>query len=136
MTTHQMIFVNLPVADLERSRAFFTGLGYTFNETFCDENALCLELGPTLYAMLLRKDFFATFHTADTAGPGTVEALLCLSAESREAVDSLVGAAVAAGGSEGRAEDHGWMYGRSYTDLDGHIWEIMWMDTAAQQESA
>lgn len=134
---HDLIFVNLPVTDLERSRAFFTGLGYTFNEDFCDGDALCLELGPTLHAMLLRRDFFATFHDAQVAEPGTVEALLCLSAGSRHEVDALVERAVAAGGSAVRTEDHGVMYGRSYADPDGHIWEIMWMDQAATtKESA
>jgi uncharacterized protein len=128
---HQMIFVNLPVDDLSRSRTFFTELGYSFNETYCDERSLCLELGPTLYAMLLRRDFFDTFHQVRTAAPDTVEALLCLSADSREAVDAQVERAVAAGGRAGRREDHGFMYGRAYTDPDGHIWEIMWMDQEA-----
>ncbi|MFK5634409.1 MULTISPECIES: VOC family protein [unclassified Ornithinimicrobium] len=125
---HQLIFVNLPVADLARSRAFFGGLGYTFNEDFCDERGLCLELGPTLHAMLLTQDFFARFHDGRTAGPGTVETLLCLSADSRGAVDSIVDRAVALGGADVRTEDEGFMYGRSYSDPDGHIWEILWME--------
>ncbi|MBD2760506.1 glyoxalase [Yimella sp. cx-573] len=129
---HRMIFVNLPVADLDRSRAFFTGLGYSFNEKFCDGNALALGLGENIFAMLLQTDFYATFHDKQTidAREGS-ECLLCVSADSREQVDSLVDSAVAAGGREGRTQDHGFMYGRSYDDLDGHTWEIMWMDQQA-----
>jgi uncharacterized protein len=128
---HQLIFVNLPVADLARSRAFFTQLGYPFNEDFCDGDALCLRLGPTIHVMLLRQDFFAGLHDRPAAPPGSVETLLCLSAESRESVDALVDRAVLAGGADVRREDHGFMYGRSYSDLDGHVWELMWMDPRA-----
>lgn len=133
---HQMIFVNLPVADLDRSRAFFTRLGYTFDERMCNGEALALELGPNHYAMLLRTDFFATFHSEDVAEPGQHEVLICLSAESREQVDDLVDRAVGAGGAPIRKEEHGgFMYGRSFSDLDGHIWEIMWMDIAAADQA-
>lgn len=127
---HDLIFVNLPVADLDRSRAFFTEVGYTFNEDFCDGQALCLELGPSLHAMLLDRDFFASFHDSPVAEAGTVEALLCVSARSRAEVDAVVDRAVAAGGTPLRVSDHGMMYGRSYADPDGHIWEIMWMEAA------
>ncbi|HSP61019.1 MAG TPA: VOC family protein [Ornithinimicrobium sp.] len=130
MPQHQMIFVNLPVDDLDRSRAFFTGLGYTFDENFCDGNALCLELGPSLYAMLLRRDFFAGFHDRRTADAGTVETLLALSVDSREDVDALADRAVDLGGTAVRSEDMGLMYGRSWSDPDGHVWEVMWMDPA------
>lgn len=133
---HDLIFVNLPVADLARSRAFFTELGYTFNDDFCDGSALCLELGPGLHAMLLRRDRFADFHDGRTARPGTVETLVCLSARSREQVDAVVDAAVAAGGRQVRTEDYGAMYGRSYADPDGHVWEIMWMDQEAVAQGA
>lgn len=128
MPPHQLIFVNLPVADLVRSRKFFTALGYTFNEDYSDDRALCLELGPTLHAMLLRRDVFDSFHDGPPAPAGTVSTLLGLSADSREEVDALVDRAVRAGGSAVRAEDHGWMYGRSYRDLDGTVWEVLWMD--------
>lgn len=128
MTHHEMIFVNLPVADLARSRAFFGALGYSFDEDFCDGDALCLRLGPTIYAMLLREDLFARFHDGTTADGACVETLLCVSAPSRESVDALVDRAVLAGGREVRSEDHGFMYGRSYADPDGHVWEVMWMD--------
>lgn len=128
--SHQMIFVNLPVADVAASRDFFTACGYGFNEEMCaDGTALAVELGLNLHAMLLQRDFFNGFHTATLAEPGQHEVLVCLSAESREAVDDLVDRAVAAGGTQIRAEENGdFMYGRAYTDLDGHIWEIMWMD--------
>lgn len=131
MPQHQLMFVNLPVADLHRSRAFFSQLGYPFDEDFCDDDALCLRLGPTLYAMLLRQDFFDGFHDRPSAAPGTVGSLLCLTADSREAVDAIADRAVLAGGRGVRTEDHGFMYGRSYSDPDGHVWEVMWMDPLA-----
>ncbi|MGC5584687.1 VOC family protein [Ornithinimicrobium sp. W1665] len=130
MPQHQAIFVNLPVEDLDRSRAFFSGLGYTFDENFCDDNALCLELGPALYAMLLRRDFFDGFHDRRTADTGTVETLLALSVESRAEVDGLADRAAELGGTAVRSEDMGLMYGRSWSDPDGHVWEVMWMDPA------
>ncbi|WP_153504493.1 VOC family protein [Cumulibacter manganitolerans] len=127
---HQMIFVNLPVADVARSREFFTGLGYSFDEQMCqDGTALAMELGPNMYAMLLSRELFGTFHEQRTAAPDQVEVLTCLSAGDRDEVDALVDKAVAGGGIQVRHEENGdWMYGRSYADLDGHIWEIMWMD--------
>lgn len=126
---HQMIFVNLPVADPQRSREFFTSLGYGFNEEMCNEGALALELGPHHYGMLLQTDFFGQFHDAQVAQPGQHEVLTCLSAETRQEVDDLVDRAISAGGRAVRTEEQGdFMYGRSYADLDAHIWEIMWMD--------
>lgn len=133
-TQHQMVFVNLPVDDLGRSRAFFTRLGYRFDEDFCDDDALSLRLGPTSWAMLLRREHFGRFHDGTTAPPGTASALLCLSAVSRGEVDALVDRAVRAGGTPVRTQDLGFMYGRSYADPDGHVWEIMWMDAAAALE--
>lgn len=124
-----MIFVNLPVTDPQRSREFFTALGYGFNEEMCNEGGMALELGPNHYAMLLQTDFFGQFHDAEVARQGQHEVLTCLSAESREDVDDLVDRAIAAGGRNMRTEERGdFMYGRSYADLDDHIWEIMWMD--------
>ena len=128
-TRHQMIFVNLPVADVARSREFFTSLGYRFDEEMCNDQGLALELGPDHYAMLLSREFFSQFHDRPVAEAGTLEVLTCLSAGSREEVDRVVDAAVAAGGRQVRKEEYGdYMYGRSYADLDGHVWEIMWMD--------
>ncbi|MGW7102305.1 VOC family protein [Streptomyces sp. NPDC054838] len=130
-----MIFVNLPVKDLEASKAFWGKLGYSFNAQFSDENGASLVISDTIYAMLLTEARFKDFtHKAIADTSTTTEALLCLSAESREAVDALVDAAVGAGGTEPRAaQDHGFMYGRAFEDLDGHTWEIMWMDPAAVQ---
>lgn len=132
---HQMIFVNLPVADPAASRRFFAALGYTFNEEMCDdERCIAVELGPNIYAMLLRREFFDSFH--DTASlPGAREALLCLSADDRDDVDRLVDAATAHGGRVVRSEDSGFMYGKSFEDIDGHIWEIMWMDLEASRSA-
>ena len=127
--THQMIFVNLPVADPQRSRDFFTALGYGFNDEMCSEEALALELGPNHFAMLLQTEFFGRFHDERVASEGHHEVLTCLSCESREEVDAIVDRAVECGGHQIRKAEHGdFMYGRSYTDLDGHIWEMMWMD--------
>lgn len=128
---HQMIFVNLPVADIQASREFFTRLGYSFNEEFCDDQrCLSLTLGDSIHAMLLHRDFFDSFHDGKSRR-GEREVLLCLSAESREQVDELADKAVHAGGRLVRTEDQGPLYGRSFSDLDGHIWEVMWMDLAA-----
>ncbi|GGV11323.1 glyoxalase [Streptomyces filipinensis] len=131
----QMIFVNLPVNDLDASKKFFTELGYTINPQFSDENAASVVISDTIVAMLLTKPFYATFTTKEIADATTTsEVLVCLSAESREKVDELVDGAIAAGGkATGRTQDHGFMYGRAFDDLDGHTWEIMWMDPAAVQ---
>jgi len=130
----QMIFVNLPVKDLQKSMAFFSQLGYTFNKQFTDEKAACMVISDTIYAMLITEPFFQSFipgkEISDTAK--AKEVLVCLSADSREAVDSLLDKAVAAGANSFRApEDHGFMYGRSFEDIDGHVWEVMWMDPTA-----
>ena len=131
---HQMIFVNLPVADPARSREFFESLGYGFNEQMCNGEAVALELGPNHYAMLLRHEFFAGFHDEKTAEPNQREVLTCLSADSRADVDDLVDRAIAAGGRQIRADENGdYMYGRTYADLDSHVWEIMWMDLEGAQ---
>lgn len=136
------IFVNLSVKDLQRSMGFFTQLGYSFNKQFTNEKAACLVISDDIYAMLLTEPFFKGFipnkEIADTTK--TKEVLVCLSADSRDAVNELVDKAIAAGGNNFRdPEDHGFMYGRSFEDLDGHVWEIMWMDPAAvvpQQQEA
>ncbi|MEU5365271.1 VOC family protein [Streptomyces sp. NPDC005925] len=126
----QMIFVNLPVNDLDASKRFFTGLGYSINAQFSDENAASVVISDTIVAMLLKKEFYSTFTTKEIADAGkTSEVLLCLSAESREKVDELVEKALAAGGTEPREpQDHGFMYGRAFDDPDGHTWEVVWMD--------
>ncbi|MEU7552138.1 VOC family protein [Streptomyces sp. NPDC044571] len=130
-----MIFVNLPVKDLEASKGFWTKLGYAFNPQFTDENGASLVISDTIYAMLLTESRFKDFtHKAIADTSTTTEVLIALSADSRAAVDELVGAALDAGGTEPRpAQDHGFMYGRAFEDLDGHTWEVFWMDPAAVQ---
>lgn len=126
---HSMIFVNMPVADVGRSREFFTTLGYSVNEDFGGENALTLVLGENQFAMLLQRDVFDALHPARTADAWqTKECVVCLGVDSRASVDELVDRALAAGAKPGDSEDHGTMYGRSFHDLDGHSWQIFWFD--------
>jgi len=127
------IFVNLPVRNLEKSKAFFSALGYSLNPQFTDENAACLVISDTIYAMLLTEPFFRTFTSKQIADTRqTTEAILAISLASRDQVDDLLARGLAAGGSEPRAcQDQGWMYGRSLTDVDGHLWEFFFMDDAA-----
>ncbi|MFI6036189.1 VOC family protein [Streptomyces sp. NPDC051315] len=129
----QMIFVNLPVNDLEASKKFFTELGYSINPQFSDDNAASVVISDTIVAMLLTKPFYSTFTKKEIAdSTKTSEVLIALSAESREKVDELVDRALASGGTpSGETQDHGFMYGRSFDDLDGHTWEVVWMDPSA-----
>ncbi|MFJ8023193.1 VOC family protein [Streptomyces sp. NPDC096311] len=131
----QMIFVNLAVNDVDTSKKFFTELGYTINPQFTTDDCACVVISDTIIAMLLSKQRYADFTKKKIADPTkTSEVLLCLSAESREKVDELCDKALAAGGSgTGEAQDHGFMYGRTFDDVDGHTWEVMWMDPAAVQ---
>jgi uncharacterized protein len=127
------IFVNLPVADVATSRAFFGALGFTFNEQFCDESTACLVIEQNIFAMLMTPERFGDFVIGEVADPQkTTEVLLALSAESREEVDRIKATALANGGREWKEnQDHGFMYGCSFTDPDGHVWEAVWMDPAA-----
>lgn len=127
------IFVNLPVKDLDRSIAFFTRLGYTFNPQFTDEKATCMIIAEDIFVMLLVDKFFKTFVPNEIAdATKSTESIICLSSESREKVDEMVRKAIEAGGSTYKEpQDHGFMYGHGYQDLDGHLWEIMWMDPGA-----
>ncbi|WP_369201904.1 VOC family protein [Streptomyces sp. PU-14G] len=127
------IFVNLPVKDLNRSVDFFTKCGFSFNPQFTDENATCMVVSDDIFVMLLVEPFFQSFSKREIPDAARAsEVLVCLSADSREEVDELVDSAVAAGGStHGQPQAEGPMYGRSFTDPDGHIWEVMWMDPAA-----
>ncbi|MCF6522699.1 VOC family protein [Streptomyces sp. JJ36] len=137
----KMIFVNLPVQDLERTRAFFTALGFTFNPQFSDENALGMVIDEDngIHAMLLLEPFFKTFtpkgkEIADATR--TTETIIALSAESRAEVDDLAERALANGGSPANEPmDEGFMYGRSFQDPDGHVWEVVWMDPAAMESA-
>jgi uncharacterized protein len=127
------IFVNLPVKDLKKSIEFFTKLGYTFNQQFTDDTATCMIISEDIYAMLLTHEKFQSFTKKQIAdATKTTEVLICLSADSKEQVNELVDKAVKAGGTEPKApQDHGFMFYRSFDDLDGHTWEIMWMDPTA-----
>ncbi|HEX8349851.1 MAG TPA: VOC family protein [Hymenobacter sp.] len=127
------IFVNLPVKDLAKSVTFFTHLGYQFNPQFTDENATCMIVGENIFVVLLVEPFFQSFTRKAIADATTsTEAIICLSTDSREQVDELIQKAVAAGATTPNpAQDQGFMYGHGYQDLDGHLWEIMYMDPAA-----
>jgi hypothetical protein len=135
------IFVNLPVKDLNRSIEFFTKLGYSFNPQFTDETATCMVISEDIYAMLLTEAKFKSFIKKEIADASkTSEVILALSADSKEAVDELVNKAVEAGGTTPNEKQiyEGFMYGWGFQDLDGHLWEVFWMDPAAvsQQEEA
>jgi predicted lactoylglutathione lyase len=134
-----MIFVNLPVTDLRRSRAFLEALGAVNVPKFTDDTAACMTLSDSIFVMLLTHDKFRQFTPRPIvdANSGS-QVLLCLSSDSRESVDSTIERAVAAGGTADPApkQDYGVMYGRSVADPDGHIWEIMWMDPAAAEQGA
>jgi predicted lactoylglutathione lyase len=129
-----MIFVNLPVADLAKSTAFYEAVGARRNPQFSDETAACMVFSDTIYAMLLTHAKFKQFTPKAIADArNTSEVLLCLSADSRGDVDALVASAASGGGvmDPTPTQDHGFMYGRSFEDPDGHIWEVMWMDLQA-----
>ncbi|MCF0040789.1 VOC family protein [Dyadobacter fanqingshengii] len=130
------VFINLPVNDLVKSRAFFTKLGYSVNEQFSDENAACLVISDSIFCMLLTNDYFKTFTNKPVAdATKTTEVLIALDAASREEVIDLVAKAEDAGASIYReAQDHGWMYQHSFADLDGHQWEIIYMDESQTPE--
>jgi len=131
----RMLFVNLPVVDVERSKAFFAALGFGFDARFTDESAACMPVGEHAFVMLLGRQKFAEFSKLPIADPTThALALYCFSVASRAEVDAVSAAALAAGGTEADdAEDYGFMYSRSFFDLDGHGWQVMWMDPAAAE---
>jgi len=133
----KQIFVNLPVKDLKKTIEFFAELGFTFNPQFTDDNATCMIIDENIFAMLLVEKFFKNFIPTKKIcdSKKNTEVLVALSAESRKEVDEMIDRAIAAGGSEYRkAEDYGWMYGRSFEDIDGHIWEIFYMDESKMPE--
>src|SRR3712207_6817653 len=130
----KLIFVNLPVGDLPRSMAFYAALGAVNNEQFTDHTAACMVLSETIHVMLLTHDKFRQFTPKAVANAReTTEVLICMSSDSRNDVDDMVARADKAGGviDIGPKQDYGFMYGRSFEDLDGHIWEVMWMDLEA-----
>jgi predicted lactoylglutathione lyase len=124
------IFVNLPVKDLDVSMTFFKKLGYSFNPQFTDDTAACMVVAEDIYVMLLTHKKFTEFTPRPIADANaSTEVLTCLSFDSREEVDRITNRAIGSGGSEARpATDYGFMYGRSFSDPDGHIWEAIWMD--------
>jgi predicted lactoylglutathione lyase len=127
------IFVNLPVKDLDRSVAFFKKLGFSFNPQFTDEKATCMIISENIFAMLLVEPFFKTFTKKEIADAHkATEVLIALDAASRDDVKDMVKKAIEAGGSSYMdPQDHGWMYQHSFADLDGHQWEILFMDESA-----
>jgi predicted lactoylglutathione lyase len=131
------IFVNLPVNDLPKSKEFYGKLGFSFNQQFTDETAACMVISEDIYAMLLTHAKFKAFTPLPIADASkTSQVLLCLSCEGRGEVDDLIRKAVAAGGKTfNEPQDYGFMYMQSFQDLDGHIWELMWMDPATIQKA-
>jgi uncharacterized protein len=134
-TQSRKLFVNLPVRDLERSKAFFTALGFTFNPQFTDESATCMIVSEEAYVMLLVEARFKDFTKKAICETAThTEGLFALSCSSRAEVDEMVQIALTNGGTHAAdKQDHGFMYGWSFYDLDGHHWEVVWMDPAAVQ---
>ena len=133
----KQIFVNLPVKDLGKTIEFFKKLGFEFNPQFTDENATCMVVNDNIFVMLLVEKFFKTFtqkEICDTTK--NTEVIIALSTESREKVDQMLENVIKAGGKESRKpQDHGWMYGRSFEDLNGHLWEIIYMNEKALKEN-
>jgi predicted lactoylglutathione lyase len=130
----KMIFVNLPVSDLARSTAFYQAVGGEKNPQFCDETASCMVFSDAIHVLLMTHDKYRQFTSKKIAdAKNTSQVLLSLSADSRDAVDEIVGKAQAAGGAPDPSpiDDYGFMYGRSFEDPDGHLWGVMWMDVAA-----
>lgn len=133
----RQIYVNLPVKDLNKSVEFFTKLGFTFNPQFTDENATCMIVGENIFVMLLVEPFFKSFTKKDICDTSTSnESIIALSSDSREQVDEMVDKAIEAGGTQpNETIDQGWMYSRAFLDLDGHMWETMYMDMSGMPQS-
>lgn len=125
------IYVNLPVKDLNKTRTFWTKLGFEFNDQFCDDNALCLVLNEgTIYSMLIKHELFSTFTNRAISDNRSTQVLIAIQVESRAQVDALVKLAMENGATRYReGADHGWMYYDCFADLDGHQWEVMFADT-------
>ena len=129
----RQIFVNLPVQDLKKSMDFFSSLGFTFNQQFTDNTAACMVISEDIYTMLLTHAKFKEFTPNPICdATKSTEMLVCLSCDSRAAVDDMVRKAVAGGGKTyNQPQDHGFMYGHGFQDLDGHIWELIYMEPSA-----
>src|SRR5687767_5320512 len=126
----KQIFVNLPVKDLNRSIEFFTALGYTFNQQFTDDKATCMIVGENIFVMLLVEPYFKTFTDKEVSdAKSATEVILALPCDTREEVDEMVGRAISAGGRTIREpQDYGWMYQHGFEDINGHLWEVLYMD--------
>ncbi len=124
------IFVNLPVKDIQKTRDFWTKLGFSFNEQFSDDKAVCLILNdPTIFSMLLSHEFFETFTNRPISDGKSTQVLIAIEVESREKVDEVIKLALENGGTRYRdSADHGWMYYDSFADIDGHQWEVIYSD--------
>ena len=133
MAQPKMIFVNLPVSDVKKSTTFYEAIGARRDPRFCDDTASCMVFSDTIHAMLLSHDKYRQFTAKKIADARTTsEVLLAVSENSRAGVDAILGKALAAGATEPRPhQDYGFMYGRSFEDPDGHIWEVIWMDVDA-----
>ena len=131
----RMIFPNLPVTDLDRAKAFYAGLGFGFNEQFSDERTVSVVIEENIVVMLHTRERFADFVSGTVGDPARATSVMhALSVASREEADDLLARALASGGKPWQpAQDHGFMYGVSFTDPDGHVWEVVWMDPAAVQ---
>lgn len=134
----RMIFVNLPVADLNKSKAFYEALGFTNEPRFTDETAACMVLSETIFVMILTHDKWKSFTTRPIPSQDSSEVALCFNCDSRDEVNRLADIAGKLGGiaEVNPAQDHGFMFSRSFTDLDGHVWEPMWMDPAVANGEA
>jgi predicted lactoylglutathione lyase len=133
----QMIFVNLPVADLPKSKTFYEALGFANEPKFTDETAAAMQLSDAIVVMLLTHDKWKSFTTKPIPdAKKSAQVMLCISRESRGAVDAITDAAARAGGTPdcNPPQDYGFMYGRSFEDPDGHVWEVMWMDPVAAEQ--
>ncbi len=134
----RLIFVNFPVRDLDKSISFYEAIGARKNDMFCDETAACMVLSDVIHVMLITHDKFRQFTPKNIADAHTVsEVLVCVSASDKQEVDQLISKAASAGGKADPSamQDYGFMYGRSFEDLDGHIWEVMWMDMEAAKQA-
>lgn len=129
----QMVFINLPVSDLKRAMDFYTAIGFRNEPQFTDETAAAMQLSESIVVMLVTLPRWATFTDRPLPPAGSSEVMNCLSCDSREGVDRLTETAKTSGGTAdvNPAQDHGFMYGRSFTDPDDHVWEVVWMDPAA-----
>lgn len=129
------VFVNIPTSDLDRARAFYSGVGWAINDNFSDENAICVVISDTIYLMVLTRDYFATFTDKTIIDPGTsAQVQISLSADARDDVDAFLEKVLAAGGAEQReAQDYGFMYSRDFEDPDGNTFGMLWMDPVAAE---